>query len=438
MGRYWRTRPQQTDNYRTRNELISLFDTGPLRHRLLLGHGWSDQNDRVFTDRAPSNFGGLAPGSAALNDDGRHATPGVAFNVFPNLTLAQVVKDPKLAGYNPNLVGPVNVFDPALSTTVPNMAFRPALYPDADTKVFNASNEFYLNDLVSLAHERVFLLGGVRYGRFERETTNYLSGTFPFKQRVVNAQPVRNVADATTSSFGAVWHLNAAKSFTLYGNLNNAFVPEFRLQPDGTPLDPLEGKQHEVGLRFNLLSGRIVGLVSYFDILQDNVVQNDPARQGYFIQVSGVRSKGAELSLNTRITDEWLVFGGYTNTNSRDQTGIATAQQPKHRATLVNRYSPSSGPLKGFGFTLGTIYTGSRPVPRLTSPRAEPAWTIPATWKFDVVVNYRIPRSGKGPQWEVGAKVANVLDETIIFAATGGRYSADPGREWQLVSGVRF
>jgi iron complex outermembrane receptor protein len=439
MGGYWRTRPETTDNYRTRNELIAQFNTGPLRHRLLLGHGWIEQYDRLFTDRAQSNWGGLAAGSAALEGDGRTTSRGNAFNEFPNLTLAQFVANPKLAGFNPNLILPVNVFDPKLSPVVPNLAFRPALYPDADTKTYNTNQDFYVNDLVSLFGERVFLLGGARQARYDRRTINYLAGTFPFKVRLASAPTVKASAEATTSSFGAVWHLNAAKTLSLYGNLNSAFEPEYRQQPDGEPLDPVVGKQKEVGMRFSMYGGRLLGLVTYFDILQDNVTQSDPTRTGYFIQVKGLRSTGSELSLNMRITDSWLMFGGYTYTDSRQESsGIQTAQQPKHRLALVNRYSPKAGPLKGFGFTLGTTYTGSRPVPALTTPRFAPEWTIPAALKLDFIVNYRIPKAKGRPGWEIGAKFSNLLDETIIYAATGGRYSVDPGREYQLVCGLRY
>ena len=48
-------------------------------------------------------------------------------------------------------------------------------------------------------------------------------------------------------------HSTPAKTFSLYGNLNNSFNPEYRTQPDGTALDPEEGNQKEVGLRFSLL-----------------------------------------------------------------------------------------------------------------------------------------------------------------------------------------
>ena len=71
------------------------------------------------------------------------------------------------------------------------------------------------------------------------------------------------------------------------------------------------------------LGGRISGLVTYFDLKQDNVTQadNTPGRTGYFIQVSGQRSTGLEFSLNGRITDQWLVMGGFSYTDAGQLLG---------------------------------------------------------------------------------------------------------------------
>ena len=60
-----------------------------------------------------NNYGGLAAGSAALEGSGFNTTSGVTFNRFTNLTLAQFIANPKLAGFNPNLLLPANVFEPA-------------------------------------------------------------------------------------------------------------------------------------------------------------------------------------------------------------------------------------------------------------------------------------------------------------------------------------
>src|SRR5262249_40559453 len=157
-----------------------------------------------------------------------------------------------------------------------------------------------------------------RHTEFQRKTIAWQSGAFPNRVRLASPPTVYNLTDGDTESGGIVWHLNAEKTISLYGNLNRSFNPEFRTQPDGSLLHPEVGKQKEAGLRFNLLHNRINALVSYFDLLQDNVTEADPLNPGFFIQRSGQRSTGLEFSLNGRVTDNWLVMASYANTDARD------------------------------------------------------------------------------------------------------------------------
>jgi iron complex outermembrane receptor protein len=441
MPRYWRIVPNHSKNYRSRNELISQFSTGPVAHRLLLGHGYVEQYTETRTDRAVSNNGGLAPTSPVLDGNGRVTGTGTAFNVAPTVSLADFFANPKLAGFNPNLLLPINVFDPADSPAVPAIPLRPALYPNAHTKAFTSSNDFYANDLISVLGERVFVLAGVRRSHTETRTINFLSGSFPFMNELASAPTVSKTANSSTSSYGAVWHLNAAKTFTLYANLNTSFAPTFALQPDGSQLKPEQGRQKEVGLRFNLLGGRIIGLVDYFDILQRNITQADPTRLGYFIQVAGLQSRGEELSLNMRITDWWLAFGGFTYLDSHQVLGTQAplAQQPKARGTLFNSFSVKKGAFKGFSFSLGTIFTGSRPATSAPANARTAHWIVPPAWQVDTIFNYKFRPAQSRYEYNVGLKIGNVFDnKMVVYSATDIRYSTDPGRNAQVVVGVKF
>lgn len=444
MPRLWREIPRDTDNYRTRNELVWNVKTGPLQHRVLAGHGWTQQYDLNITRRSSRSNGGMS--AAVLAGPGRVsdavAQAGPLFSEYPNLTYAQFVANPALAGFHPNLLLPINLFDRGAEPPLPAIASRPPLYLDTETKTYLASNELYLNDVFSLAEDRVYVMAGLRHTKANRKSIAYASGTFPNKVRLDAPRTVQTTADATTHSVGAVWHLNAAKTLSLYGNLNNSFNPEFRSQPDGEPLDPEEGKQKEIGLRFSLLRGRISGLVTYFDLLQDNVTRSDPSRpgQGYFIQESGQRSTGLEFSFNARITDQWLVMGGFADTDARnDITGVAKDLSPRHRFTMFNRYNFGRGKLKGLNLSLGTIYTGERPLTPATS-HGEPDWgPMPEWWRVDAIVGYKLNLPRSKLSWNISIKVNNVFDNRdIYYVGQFYRYTLDPGRDWQAVIGTRF
>lgn len=437
-SRSWRRMDRSVENYRSRNELIVNFETGPVKHRLLLGHGWIEQYDLHIRHLSSRNLGGIT--GPNLTGPGRlsNKQAGRTFNFFPDLTYAEFLADPNLAGYNTNLMLPINIFNRGAEPPVP-VASRPPLHLNTETKTYLTNEDYYFNDVLSFAADRLHVMVGARFVDFETRTINWAAGGFPNKVRLANPPTVERSADGDTWSAGAVWHLNAEKTLTLYGNLNNSFEPEFRTQPDGSALDPLEGNQKEVGLRFTLWRDRISGLVSYFDLLQDNVTRPDPIEEGFFLQESGLRSTGVEFSLNGRITDNWLVIGGYANTDARhDQTGVPVELSPRHRFAIYNRFTFDEGRFKGLSFGLGAIYTGERRLEPQNN-RKEPDWgPLPEAWRFDVSIGYKFAPGNKRFAYNASLNVHNILDERIYESGTIDRSTLDTGRVWRASFGVRF
>lgn len=440
MPRQWRSRPQDTDNYRFRNELLWTVSTGPFKHRLLVGHGWSQVYDNNIIMRSSQNYGGLT--GTKLSGDGKiaDAASTAKFFSYPTLSYAEFLANPRLAGFNPNLLLPINLFDRGAETPTPVVADRSPLWLDTATKTYTCNQDLYANDVISFWKDRLVAMAGVRQSHYGRKTIAFASGTFPNKV-LLDSKPTTFVtADATTSSYGLVWHANSEKTLSLYANLNTSFSPVYTLQPDGSELKPEEGKQKEVGARFSLFQGRISGLVTWFDILQDNVAQKDttPGRTDYYVQVSGQRSTGTEINVNGRVTDNWLIMGGFADTDARnDITGETKDLSPRFRATLFNRYNFSNGRLKGLNLSLGTIYTGKRELTNSTA-HAEPYWgPLPSYWRFDTIVGYKFKL--RRLNCNVAFKVTNVFNNTdIYYVASWYRYTIDAGREWQAVFGVKF
>ena len=441
MPRLLRYQPRKTQNYRTRNELIWNVATGPLQHRLLFGHGWLVQYDWSYGYLSSQNYGGLTGANltnAAFPNPGANAK---YFN-FPNLTYAQFLANPQLAGYNPNIILPINLFDRGSERLLAGSASLPTLFNNANAYTYLANTDIYANDVFSVFKDRVYVMGGVRRSQVVRKTINFAAGAFPNIVFLPSAPTIYRSPSATTSSFGAVWHLNEAKTFSLYANVNTSFSPQFSINPDGTNLDPETGKQKEVGLRISLLGGRISALVDYFDLLQDNVAlaDNAPGRTGYFIQINGQRSTGVELNVNARVTDQWLATGGYSNTDARnDLTGVPKDLSPRDRFTMFNRYNFKSGALKNLSLSLGTIYTNKRDLTNATS-RGEPNWgPLPAWWRVDTIFGYKFRPAGSRFSYDFSFKVNNIFDNReIYYVGQWYRYTLDPGREWQAVTSVRF
>lgn len=435
MPRRWRVRTQDVENWRSRNEVLATFATGPVRHRALAGFSWDSSDGEVWNRDGIYNRGGLAATAATLNQRWPTASVGTRYNIFPALTLAEVLADVRRAGYNPYMIPPLNAVDPERSPPVPAKADRPPL-PAGNRNLDRTENtEWYAADVASFFEERFFLTGGVRHTATDDRRRNGLTGI----------QTYDNHADSTTFSAGAVWHLNAARSATLYANVNSSFVPVFVRQPDGTPLDPERGNQKELGLRFSLARDRVQGLASVYEIRQQNLAVDDPNRDGdWYTQIDGIRSRGVEFSLNARFTEAWSLMGGYAYNDTRDtRTNARSMYAPRHMATAFNKYAFRSGALRGLDLALGSIYLGDRPIDpavitTLGGVANTPSWTMPGKWRFDGVLRYAVPGSGR-VRYVFGAKIQNVLDNQEIYKlADSNSVQRQPGRTFQASLSAKF
>lgn len=122
------------------------------------------------------------------------------FNRYNNVTYAQFIANPTFADFHRSLLTPINLFDLGAEPHLPATGGRPPLFLDTETKTYLATNEFYLNDVFSLADERVFVMGGLRYTQFNRKIITYASGTLPTKVRLAAPPTAYTIADATTKS----------------------------------------------------------------------------------------------------------------------------------------------------------------------------------------------------------------------------------------------
>jgi outer membrane receptor protein involved in Fe transport len=456
MPRRWRIREQDVVNYRSRNELVVTFDTGPARHRILAGFSWDQSDAEVINRESGYNRGGITSpvvvnrGHDLLNPGGH---VGSRYNVYPDLTLAEFLTDVRLAGFNPNMIPPINVINPAFSPPVPpreevdvglspTEGLRPTLRVNRNSNDLTINREFYIADMLSFNQDRFFLTGGARRTRtFDRRYDN-----------LTQTNVREAVAHATTYSFGTVYHIRRDQSLTLYANANSSFIPEFRRQPDGEPLPPEEGNQKEFGLRFALREGTIQGMFSIYEIKQQNVAISDPDSdegEDRYILIDGIRSRGVEFSLNARVSDNLLWFGGYAYTDARDTSDNSRVYAvPYHHITSFLRYTVRLRQRETLDFMLGTIYIGSRPIqPQIIRSLGggdlgvanAPDWTMPGAWRFDFSTRYRIRRTSGGPRYEVRAKVSNLFDnQDIVKRANRVSLQLQPGRTFQIDFRIRF
>ncbi|OAM89177.1 TonB-dependent receptor plug domain-containing protein [Termitidicoccus mucosus] len=453
------------DNYQWRNELSAKFDTGPVYHRVLVGLSYMDQ--RMFMDQKVTsyNFGGITNATYLNRDPSLGIIPvgqqkydntGIVgpnqsvSNVltpdgkdYRDLTIDKVLEDPTLAGLNPHLVMPINIFDREKSFARNTPVLFPSILRDTTTR----NTEVYLTDIFSFWENRVFVNIGARYARNYQGRWDWVSGNAVQPA----ATKIERWDDGVAHNAGAVWHIDSAGRFSLYGNLNRSFSPQAQARPtvDGGFLDPETGQQREIGLKINLADGRVQGLVTWYHIEHNNTSAADPENSGFFVPVLGRKTEGIEVGYNLRPTDNWNLFGGYALTETKDDPRykryIASMDRmPRHSFTMLSRWN--NFPVKGMSLRLGLIYNGERNLAETNlnaSRRDEPVWgPVPATWQVDAGITYNFkltPKNRKSPQVRLALNAKNILDETDIMTfASEYQWRTRAGRVVEFSCGITF
>ncbi|MBF7685090.1 TonB-dependent siderophore receptor [Acinetobacter sp. B10A] len=105
---------------------------------------------------------------------------------------------------------------------------------------------------------------------------------------------------------------------SVYASHTEIFKPQSSRSLSGKPLDPVIGKNDEIGIKSELFDGRLNASLALFQIEQ----QNRPIAATYnnisFAVPEGkVRSRGIDVELSGKITDDLALFAGYTYNKSK-------------------------------------------------------------------------------------------------------------------------
>jgi iron complex outermembrane recepter protein len=238
----------------------------------------------------------------------------------------------------------IDLFEPIETQTDVNEPLTRIAYFTHNT------NAFYAQDHLTLGPRVKAMIGG-RFDVFRRSSHNN-----PVSNGVETEGPlVRREADAFTGRVGLVYQ--PVPAIDLYGSFANSFRPLTQAQPDGTTLDPEEGRQVEFGQRFHLLGDRVQLNTAIFHIVRENVAFARPG--GVFDQASEVKSRGFEADVMTSPVSNWRVNGGYGFTNvefgdflvnaTTNLAGNTAIMAPKHTFSLWTSYDWANG----FGVSAG-------------------------------------------------------------------------------------
>ncbi|WP_186375972.1 TonB-dependent siderophore receptor [Hyella patelloides] len=335
--------------------------------------------------------------SLQTSTEGKFATGNidheVLFGVDLNLTEDNFNEQTRLDLENPL---ELDLFDPVYGTSP---------RPDFDELPFIENREretrrlgVFIQDRVSFS-DRFFLLAGLRYETVEQIVTDNLEQT-----------EISDNNDAFIPRVGVVY--KPIESVSLYASYSQSFAPVPETTSDGEPLEPEEGEGFEIGVKSELLEGKIFATLAYFNITKQNVASEDPDDPFAFVAVGEQESQGIELDVTGEIMSGWNIIASYAYIDaevSEDnviEVGNRLFNAPENSASLWTTYQLQQGNLQGLGFGLGFNFVGER------EGDLENSFKLDSYFLTNAAVFY------ERNNWRAGLNFKNLFDVDYIAGAT--------------------
>lgn len=295
-----------------------------------------------------------------------------------------------------NGAGPsIDIFDPVYTGNIQTPAYT------SDATQRNQQKGLYLQE--QLKWDKWVLLMGGRYDWATNENST-LSLTRGTKSKSSLD------SEAFTGRLGLVYLFD--NGISPYVSYSESFEPQSGTGFGGSVFQPTEGKQYELGIKYQPPGSNSFITAAVFDLTQSNVLtlDSDPTHicgTGTCQTQSGeVRSRGFELEGKASLNDNFDITASYayldarvTKSNSTiaynpnpatgatvvvDQQGTTNYGIPRHTASAWADYTFHEGQLSGFGVGGGARYVGS-------STDSSNTLKVPGYTVFDAAVHYDIP-----------------------------------------------
>ena len=239
-------------------------------------------------------------------------------------------------GYFSDYLGDVDLYNPEVN-------FPRPLFPDSDrlpTSVANTrSKAVYGNVRLSLAEPLTLVVGGrLTWLDMHRSQHPPQAGSPSEKVGATTSQKF-------TPFYGLIYELD--DTYSLYGNYAGVFQPQpvSNLDINNSIVKPLEGKQHELGIKGEFLDGALNASLAAFQIEEENRAipdMNDPNSRA--VVASGkARTRGFEAQMSGQLTPDWFLSTNFTHTYKRYDSANEQLQTylPKNMLRVWSLYKLS-------------------------------------------------------------------------------------------------
>lgn len=297
-------------------------------------------------------------------------------------------------------------------------SFDPTTIPEPDIAFPGVGPGFRLNTEVDTSEYGAYL-----QARFDLGTRAKLSvGTRYVSYDSKSVDTGRDIvrSDISERRFASTVGLtyDITDNLTAYGSYSDIFQPQAEQRADGAQLNPVIGRQYEIGLKGEFNGGRLTTQTAIFRIDDDNRAIEDPDNPGAFLPGGKSKTNGFELLVQGQIAPNWMISGGYTYIDT-DRLDDPTSPQ---NLVLWGRYTVPEGRFEGTDLGLGI-----RAASRFESNSSDGVTISAAGYVVaDAMVRYPITDA-------VSAQVSveNIFDKTYytrVNQTTRGNFYGTPRR----------
>ncbi|MBL4981041.1 TonB-dependent siderophore receptor [Pseudomonas fluorescens] len=308
---------------------------------------------------------------------------------------------------------PIDIFDPVYGQPRPALTRTPT-HDKENLKTYAA----FVQDQVALT-ERLKVLAGARFERFEHDYQNYVGKSW------------QAADNAVTPRVGVIYDLT--DTVAVYADAARSFKPNTGASREGGGFAPEKGKSYEMGIKWEALDRQLSVDAAIYQIEKKNVLTTDPVDNTFSVAAGQVRSRGFDLNVAGNLTPEWRVIGGYAYVDAevtRDNTlrsGTRLMNIPRNSFSLLNVYEFQDGALKGLGLGAGGKYVDQR-----AGQTANTAFSMDAYTVVDLLGYYKVNEHVR-----LNLDVKNLFNRDYEEGAFGNIY-AYPGAPRTVQVGIAY
>lgn len=285
---------------------------------------------------------------------------------------------------------------------------------DRGSQIDTLQKGIYLQDQIKFDDKWILLLGG-RHDWADQQQEAHSTGTKASQDN-----------EATTYRAGLVYL--ADNGLAPYISYSESFFPVSVAEVTGQTFDPTEGKQYEVGVRYQPKGSNLLLSAAVYELTQTNVLTFDS--NGDPKQTGEVRSRGLELEAKADVTPALSVIATYAYTDARTtksaiaaEVGQRSDDTPYHQAALWTSYDFINWGIPQLTVGAGARYMGTTQASLMDS--AMPAYTL-----FDAMARYQIDE-----HWAVTVNASNLTNKSYTQCSFSTCHYGD---ERTLLTSVNF